>query len=163
MTIKDYKVLIMKHGSTNFLRLVIFVMGMGILALCIFALPSAWKGGSAEFPTASYAVFLIIIGMYATTVPFFIGLWHTLKLLGYIDQNKAFSDLSAQSIRNIKRCATVIAILYIGGVPLLFPIADADDAPGLIIVGTVIACAPVVVAVFASILEKLLQSVLDKK
>lgn len=153
----------MKRGSTNFLRLVLFLIGAGVLALCIFALPAMWKGGSEEFPTASRALFLIMIGLYATALPFFFALWQTLKLLSYIDQNKAFSDLSVTALRNIKYCAISIAVLYIGGVPLLLPIAQADDAPGLMLMGAVVACAPIVVAVFAAILQRLLQDAIDIK
>ncbi|NTU99054.1 DUF2975 domain-containing protein [Candidatus Falkowbacteria bacterium] len=153
----------MKRGSTNFLRFVILLMGTGVLALCIFALPEMWRGGSKEFPMASYAVFLIMIGLYATVIPFFVALWQTLKLLNYIDQNKAFSDLSVKALRSIKCCAIIIAVLYIGGVPLLFPIADADDAPGLIIIGMAIACAPIAIAVLAAILQRLLQDAIDMK
>ncbi len=153
----------MKKVSTNFLRCAIAVIGAGVLALCIFALPSMWKGASAEFPMASYSIFLIMIGLYITAVPFFIALWQTLKLLRLIDQNKAFSDLSVAVLKNIKYCAIAISVLYVGGVPLLFPIADADDAPGLLIIGAAIACAPIVVAVFSAVLQKLLQNAIDIK
>lgn len=151
----------MKGGSTHFLRFVIFLIGMVVLALCIFALPAMWKGGSEEFPMASNAVFLIMIGLYATAVPFFFALWQALKLLRYIDQNKAFSDLSMKALRNIKYSAVIISVLYIGGVPLLAPIAQADDAPGLMIMGMAITCAPITVAVFAAVLEKLFQNALN--
>ena len=134
-----------------------------MLALCIFALPSAWKGGSAEFPTASRSVFLIVIGLYVTAIPFFIALWQALKLLQLIDTNKAFSDLSVAALKKIKYCAIVIGVLYLGGVPLLFPIADADDAPGLVVIGFAIACVPIIVAVFAAVLQKLVQGVVDMK
>lgn len=153
----------MKLGSTHFLRLIILLLGTGVLALCIFALPAMWQGGSVEFPEASYAILLIMIGLYVTAVPFFIGIWQTFKLLRYIDQNKAFSELSVQALRNIKYCAAIIAILYVGGVPLLFPIAQADDAPGLILMGTGIACAPIAVTIFAAILQRLLQNAIDIK
>lgn len=153
----------MKRGSTHFLRFTLFLIGMGVLALCIFALPSLWKGGSEEFPMASNAVFAIVIGIYATTIPFFFALWQTVKLLRYIDQNKAFSDLSVKALRNIKYCVMIVAVLYIGFVPLLFPIAQADDAPGLIIVGVGIALAPITVTVFTAILQRLLQNAIDIK
>lgn len=153
----------MKRTSTNFLRFIIFLIGIGALALCIFALPGMWKGGSKEYPAASHAIFLIMIGLYTTAVPFFIALWQTLKLLHYIDQNKAFSDLSVKALRNIKYCATVISVLYITGAPLLLPIAEADDAPGLVVMGMAIACAPIAVAVFAAILQRLLQNAIDIK
>lgn len=154
---------LMKRGSTFFLRGAVVFMGLAVLALCIFGLPAMWKGGSEEFPQASRAIFLIVIGLYATAIPFFIALWQTLKLLRYIDRNEAFSDLSVKALRNIKRCAAVIAVLYVGGVPLLLPIAEADDAPGLILIGMAIACAPIVIAVFAAILQKLLQNAIDLK
>lgn len=153
----------MKQGSTYFLRAVIFALGLGVLALCVFALPHLWRVGSEEFPIASRALFLIMICLYLTAIPFFIALWQALKLLSYIDKNKAFSELSVKTLRNIKYCAIAISGLYSANVPLLYPIADADDAPGLIIIGAAIACAPVVIAVFAAVLERLLQSAIDLK
>lgn len=149
--------------STNFLRFALTLLGLIVLALCIFALPEAWRGGPAEFPAAGYAVLMIVCGLYATAIPFYIGLWHTFKLLNYIDKGTAFSEESVKTLRSIKHCAAVIAALYVGGVPLLFPIANADDAPGLIIFGAVIACGPIAVAVFAAVLQKLLQNAIDIK
>jgi len=152
-----------KQVSTNFLRLVLILMAAIVLALCIFALPEMWKGGSAEFPMASNSVLMIVIGLYITAVPFFVALWQTFKLLSYIDKNTAFSDLSVQALKNIKNCAIVVSVVYVLFVPLLFPIADADDAPGLIIFGMVIACAPISVAFFAAVLQKLLASAIEIK
>ncbi len=153
----------MKKQSTYFLRFILTILGLGVLAFCIFALPSMYSGASAEFPYASRAVFLIIVGLYMTAVPFYIALWHTFKLLNYIDNNTAFSEQSVKTLKKIKECAAIIAALYVGGVPLLFPIADADDAPGLMLIGAAIACAPIAVAVFASLLQKLLQNAIEIK
>ncbi len=152
-----------KRGSTHFLRLVILLIGLGVLALCIFALPSMWKGGSAEFPYAAQSVFLIIIGLYIAAIPFYVALWQSLKLLHYIDRNKAFSELSVKALKNIKHCAIGITVIFIAFVPLLFPIAELDDAPGLIIFGMGIAGIPMTIAVFAAILERLLKSAIDIK
>lgn len=153
----------MKNISTYFLRFMSFVFGLGVLALCIFALPSIWKGGSIEFPEASLAIYFIVIGLYVTAIPFFFGLWQVYKLLGYIDKDSIFSELSLGALRKIKYSAGVIALLYVGGVPLLLPIAEADDAPGLILIGMGIALIPVTVTVFSMILEKLLKQVVQMK
>jgi len=153
----------MKKSSTLILKTVIILIGTWVIALCIFALPSVWKGGSAEFPEVSIALLFIIFGLYLTTIPFFIALWQTLKLLRYIDTNQAFSDLSVKALKNIKCCAIIIGLLYMGGVPFLFPIADADDAPGAVVIGFAIAYVPFIVAVFAAVLEKLLQSAINMK
>lgn len=153
----------MKRGSTHFLRFVVVLLGAIVLALCVFALPGAWKGGSGEFPAASRAVLAIALGLYAAALPFFAALWQALKLLARIDAGTAFSDASVASLRTIKRCAVAISVIFIAFVPLLYPIADAEDAPGLILFGAVIACAPVAVAVFAALLERLLQDAIAMK
>jgi len=163
VTIYHYNNKFMKRASTTFLRATILLLGLGVLALAVFALPSMWKGGSEEFPTAGKAVLLIILGLYATLIPFFAGLWQTLKLLSYIDHNTAFSELSVKALKNIKYCAIAVAVIYLGFVPLLVPIAQADDAPGLILMGFGVAGAPIVVAVFAAVLQRLLQEAIDIK
>lgn len=153
----------LKHTSTHFLRFVVFILGTIVLLLCIFALPEVFTGGSQELPIVSYALYLIVLGFYATTIPFFIALWQTVKLLRYIDQNTAFSERSIAALRNIKYCAAIIAFFYVCGIPLLYPIAEFEDAPGLIVMGMIISCAPIAVAVFAAVLEKLLQNVVAMK
>jgi hypothetical protein len=152
-----------KKGSTFILKVTVVILGLAVLALGIFALPSIWKGGSAEFPGASRALFSIIILMYVTMIPFFMGLWQTLKLLHNIDTDQAFSNTSVAALRTIKRCAITITTLYMAIVPLLLPIAEADDAPGLILFGFALACAPLIIAIFAAVLEKLLQNAIDMK
>lgn len=153
----------MKYPSTLFLRAIIALLAGIVLALSIFALPNAWHGGSAEFPYASASVIFIVISLYATTIPFYIGLWQGLKLLRLIDKNAAFSASSVEALRTIKRCASLITLVFFTFVPALFPIAEVDDAPGLIIVGGLAACAPLTIAVFAAVLERLFQNAIDIK
>ncbi len=150
----------MKRGSTHFLRFTTFFFGMAVLAICIFGLPVIYREFAGQFPIPSL---VIIILLYATSVPFFIALWQTFKLLRYIDQNSAFSPSSVAALRNIKYCAIAMSLLYLACVPFLIPIADADDAPGLMLIGGVFACAPLVIAVFAAVLQRLLQNAIDIK
>ncbi len=137
----------------------VLVLGLIVLALCIFGLPSMWRGGAIEFPEASLAVQLIVIGLYATTIPFFISLWYVFKFLRYVNKDLATSSLAIKALHNIKYCAIIIGIMYMIGVPLLLPIAEADDAPGLLVIGFAIACIPFVVASFVEILQRLLKPV----
>ena len=153
----------MKRGSTHFLRFTTFLFGAIALVIGIFGLPNIYQGGSAEFPVASRAILVIVLILYVTIVPFFVALWETLKLLRYIDQNIAFSASSVRALRNIKYCAVAMFFLYLACVPFLFPIADTDDAPGLLLIGAALACSPLVIAVFAAVLERLLQNAIDIK
>lgn len=147
--------------ETLFLKIVVFLAGAPILALCLFGLPWLANDLADHFP--SYLLYPVLIGMYAAAIPFFFALYQALKLLSYIDANTAFSELSVTALRNIKRCAVAIGILYAASMPLWYLMADRDDAPGILVIGLVLTFAPVVIAVFAAVLEKLLKSAIDIK
>jgi hypothetical protein len=152
----------MKKASTHFLRAVIVFIGLIVLALCIFALPEAGRGMSAEFPMVMNLQYWVL-PLFAAAIPFFIALWQGLKLLGYIDHNKAFSDLSVRSLRKIKHLAVAVSICMYAAFPFMFQIAQADDAPGLVLIWGAIASVPIVIAVFAALLQKLLKNAIDIK
>ncbi len=139
--------------DTLFLKIVVFLIGIPVLALCIFWLPGF----------ANYLHYPILIGVYASAISFFFALYQALKLLSYIDKNKAFSELSVNALKYIKYCAITISIIYAVLAPFLFPIADADDAPGLVGIPIIIIFASSVIAVFAAVLQKLLKNAIDIK
>ncbi|MBI2410787.1 MAG: DUF2975 domain-containing protein [Candidatus Kerfeldbacteria bacterium] len=147
----------MKHGSTIILRGAVVLLGLVVLALCIFALPPAIIGGNFE----SYRP--IFIGMYLPAIPFFIALYQTLQLLSYIDNNTVFSELSVKGLRVIKYCALIISGLYSVGLPYIFYVADKDDAPGVIVIALVIIIASFVIATAAAVLQRLIQYAVDIK
>ena len=101
--------------------------------------------------------------MYVSAIPFYFALYQAFKLLSYIDKNKAFSELSVKALKNIKYCAITISSLYVVVMPLFYLIAELDDAPGLILIGMVIIFASMVIAVFAAVLQRLLQEAIDIK
>ena len=143
----------MKRCSTIFLKIAVILIGIPVLALCIFWLPGF----------ANYLPYPVLIGVYATAITFFFALYQALKLLSYIDKNKAFSELSVKALKYIKYCAITISIIYAVLIPFLFPIADADDAPGLVGFPIIIVFASIVIAVFAAVLQRLLQDAIDIK
>lgn len=157
------KKLSMKKGSTLFLKAVLVFIGLAVLVFCIFAVPTMGPGVNAEFPDLIYPGFVVSIIMYASAVPFFIALYNAFLLLTYIDKNIAFSELSIKALRNIKNSAVSMTIIYIGMLPLFFQIAEIDDAPGMVPIGTIFICAPLVIAVFSAVLEKLVKSAMEIK
>jgi len=147
----------MKRGSTIFLRGVVLLIGLIVLWLCIFALPpSIVQAGTEKYRP-------LFLGLYVTAVPFFVALYHTLKLLGLIDQNKAFSQHSVDTLGSIKYCAVIIGALFAVGMPYMYFVAHTDDAPGTLAFGLVIALASAAVAVFAAVLQRILQDAIDIK
>lgn len=143
--------------ETLFLRIAVFLIGLPVLALCIFLLLLIAKR------PAEYWLYPVLICAYLSAVPFFVALYQALKLLTYIDKNNAFSELSVRALKNIKYCAITISILCVVGMPFLYFMAEMDDAPGIIVLGLVIIFASAVIAVFAAVLQKLLKNAIDIK
>lgn len=150
-------ILLMKKGSTLFLKGVIYFIGLTVLAICVFVLPF----GIQTDVTGLYGP--ILLGLYIPAIPYFFALYQALQLLTYIDKNKAFSELSVNALKNIKYCAIAISALFAAGMPYIYYAAEKDDAPGVIAIGLVITFASVVIATFAAVLQKLVQNGLDLK
>jgi len=89
--------------------------------------------------------------------------YQAFQLLRYIDENKAFSELSVNALKMIKKCAVTISGLHILVLPLFYLFAEMDDAPGVIFVGLLVPFASLVIAVFAAVLQKLLRNAIDIK
>ncbi|MEK3933806.1 DUF2975 domain-containing protein [Sporosarcina sp. FSL W7-1349] len=147
----------MKQGSTLFLKLAVILMGIPVLALCIFLVPEIANFAAELYPDHGFLKYLVLIDLYAAVIPFYVALYQAFKLLVLIDKNSAFSDLSVAALKNIKYCGVAISLLYVAGLPLFYLIAEKDDAPGIIVIGMVIVFASMVIAVFAAVLQKLLQ------
>jgi len=148
-------------SSTIFLKIAVALIGIPVLALCILGLP--WLANNPVSPDYAHILYPILIGMYVSVIPFFVALYQAFKLLIYIDNNQAFSELSVKALKNIKFCAMTISGLYAVIMPFVFLVADLDDAPGLIIFGMVPIFASMVIAVFAAVLQKLLKNAIDIK
>lgn len=148
-------------GETLFLKAVVFLAGVPILALCIYGLPWIARDLADHFPAR--LLYPVLAGMYAAAIPFFLALYQTMKLLSYIDKNIAFSEISVTALKNIKYCAVAISVSYAASMPFWYFMADIDDAPGILVIGLVLMFAPLVIAVFAAVLEKLLKNAIDIK
>lgn len=149
--------------ETLFLKFVVVLMGLPVLALCIFVLPDIAEFFTELNPEFAYLQYPFLIGLYVSAIVFFGALYQTLKLLSYIDKNQAFSELSVEALKNIKYFAMTIGALYVVFMPLLFLMGERDDAPGIILIGMIIIFGCMVVAVFAAVLQKLLKNAIDIK
>ncbi|TCN20456.1 DUF2975 domain-containing protein [Mesobacillus foraminis] len=156
----------MKRSSTLFLRVAVIFIGIPVLALCLFLLPQIANEANEAAQRGSdvaYVVYGILMVMYVSAVPFYFALYQSFNLLSYIDKNLAFSVLSVRALKKIKNCALIISGLYLAALPMVFVLAQVDDAPGLALIGMVMIFAPLVIAVFAAVLQRLLQEAIEIK
>ncbi len=149
--------------ETIFLKLAVFLIGVPVLVLCIFGLPWIARDAAESSTKMAYVLYGILIVMYVSVIPFFVALYQAFRLLSYIDANKAFSNSSVKALKNIKNCATTISILYVLSMPLFYIVGEVDDAPGVILIGMICTFGPMIVAVFAAVLQKLLKNAIDIK
>src|SRR5215216_3753267 len=91
----------MNPGSILFLKAVLVLIGIGALALMLWEPHIEGRNAHATLfeiyfkdPFLAYA--------YFASIPFFVALYQVFKVLGYIEQNKAFSQATVKALRIIK-------------------------------------------------------------
>lgn len=149
--------------STLFLKSVLVVFGLAVLAFCVYFIPFLAQAPIKNVPQFTISFYPALAGLSLSALPFFFALFQAFLLLRLIDRNNAFSYESLHALRNIKFSAIAMSICYAFCLPMAFIFAELDDAPGLILISTAIACAPLIVATFAAVLQKLVQSAVDMK
>lgn len=151
----------MKHISTLFLKIAVILMGIPVFAFAIFGLP--WLMNHPMQPDYSHILYPAITIICLSVIPYSFALYQAFRLLIYIDKKTAFSTLSVKSLKNITYCAITISSLYVIMMPFMYLLAEKEDAPGLIIIGMIPIFASMVIAVFAAVLQKLLEEAISIK
>ena len=140
-----------------FLKSATVLLGLAVLSFFLLVIPD-------ETDMSNVGNLLpFLISMYISTIPFFIALFHTFKLLGYIDSKNAFSKLSMKALQYIKYSAVVFSAIYLIYLPFFFFLAQSDDAPGVAALGLIITLLPISIAIFTSLLQKVIHNQIDKK
>lgn len=99
--------------ETFVLKAVVFLLGLPVLALCIFIIPEIAAFLVELVPSLAYLQYPFMISLYASASIYFFALYQLLRLLGYIDRNLAFSDLTVLVLKNIKFFEAAIGGLFI--------------------------------------------------
>lgn len=120
-----------KRGSTTFLKVIIFLAGIAVLALCIW-LPEISVRDARVHPDTAYFLIPFLVCAYGFCIAFSVALYQAYKLLTYIEKNNAFSELSLKSLKIIKKCAFTVIFLILLGIVSLKVLAKVtgDDAAG---------------------------------
>lgn len=151
----------MKKGSTLFLKVVLVLMALGLLAGLVF-LPQT-EGRAQGLDLLSIYADPFIIYVYIASIPFFVGLYQAFKLLGFIEQDNVFSPISVKALRTIKYCALACLAFMIGAMVFIRLNAGNDDPAGFLALGAVVVFASAVIATAAGVFQNLLQKAVELK
>ncbi len=157
------KDILRKRASTLFLKASIVLIGIAVLGLCALLFPEIYLQLMKAPPGFELVIWPAIIGFFLTPIPFFFALIQAFRLLQFIDTNDAFSERSVGALSLIKYAGIVMSVLYTACMPFAYVFAELDDAPGVILVAAAVVVAPLIVATFAAVLQKLVRNALDMK
>jgi hypothetical protein len=143
----------MKRNSTFLLKVVSFVIVIPMVSLFILLLPWVISGLTEVIPVSNYIKYLGFIGLYGAIIPFCFGIYQIIKLFNYI-KNKVSSELYLETLKNIKYSSLTVSFLYVLGMPLLYLMADKDDAPGILLFGLIVFLVNCMSAIFSDVFEK---------
>ena len=155
------EVVCMKRGSTLFLQVVIVLIGSGALALMLWEPHLEGRNAHATlFEIYFNDPFLVYA--YAASIPFFVILYQTFKLLGYAGHNAVFSQAAVKKLRIIKYCAlALIGFVALAEIYIMFGISD--DRAGGVFMGVLITFGAIVIATTAAMFEGILQKAVQIK
>jgi cytochrome bd-type quinol oxidase subunit 2 len=152
----------MKRISTVFLQAVVVLIG--IIALGLLLWMPLTEGRATNLDLFHIYSDPLILYAYVASIAFFVALYKTFKLLGYIGQNRVFSSNSVKTLKNIKYCAIILAVLIVvAGVYIRLFHEKEDDPAGFIAICIVTTFVSIVFATAAAVFEKLLQNAIDMK
>jgi len=151
----------MKRSPNLFLRAVLVLIGIGALAFLLWEPRVEGRNANATlFEVYFKDPFLAYI--YVAAIPFFVGLYHAFKVLGYAGGDRTFSLAAVRSVRTIKFCAIAL-VCFVAGAEVIILSNESDDRAGGVMMGVAIAFASIVVATAMAILERTLQNAVDMK
>jgi len=151
----------MKKASTLFLKIVIGFIGIVVLVWLIW-FPQL-EGRAANLDLISIYLDPLILYTYIGSIPFFVALYQAIKLLGYVDGNKVFSQVSVDAVKKIKYCAMAfVGFILLGILYIRLSIVD-DDPAGVTALSIFITFATIIVATAAAVFQRLLQNAIDLK
>ncbi len=150
-----------KHHSTLFLKFIILLIGI-VYLLALIWFPQT-EGRAANLDLFHIYADPVILYMYVASLPFFTALYQAVKLLGYIEHNKVFSQAAVNTLRTIKFCFVASVGFMLLALPKIMIFGEQDDAPGVVLLGLLIILAASVVATAAGIFQTLLQSAVNLK
>lgn len=150
--------------STMFLQAVTVLMGIGALAFLLWE-PHLEGRNAHATPFEIYFEDPFLAYVYFGSIPFFVGLYQTIKVLGYAGQDKVFSQEAVNAVRTIKHCAFITAGAIVAADAFLMIAArnTHEDPAGAAMLGIIATLAAIVVGTAAALSERVLQSAVDLK
>ncbi|PTQ56232.1 MAG: hypothetical protein BSOLF_0572 [Candidatus Carbobacillus altaicus] len=151
----------MKNWMLNSLKISLVFIGLVILAISIFWLPNTANTLAKANPEYAYLKYPLLLGIYLTCIPFYIGVFNGYIILKLIEKDKAFTEYTNRSLTYIFYSSIGIILMYILGIVYL--IFNGAGQPGIVFIGVGIILMSFIIASAAGVLKALLVKVIEIK
>ncbi|MFC6463392.1 DUF2975 domain-containing protein [Marinilactibacillus sp. GCM10026970] len=138
---------------TIVLKITLGILAIGTIGFNFLVLPWVTNLLQITLPHMTILHPLTQGALIITGVCFLFMLAQSFKLIVHIDENEAFSVSTISCLKNIRNAASIMTGIYLLLLPIVYLVADRDDAPGLILVGLFFLFFSAVIVAFADVLN----------
>jgi hypothetical protein len=151
----------MKRSSALFLQAAMVLIGIGTLTLLLWE--PHLEGRNTHATTFEiYFKDPFLAYVYVGSTPFFVALYRAFGLFGHVRRNGAFSQVTVDALRAIKRCAIALIGFVAVAVVFIIMFGDKDDRPAGFFMCLLVILAAIVIAAAAAMFARKLQNALGR-
>lgn len=148
----------MKRIATLFLQAVVVLIGIGTLALMLWE-PNIEGRNVHSTLFEVYFKDPFLAYAYIASLSFFVALYQAFKILGYVRQNKTFSQATVKALRTIKYSSLALVGFIVAPVAYLFIVRPGDDIAGGVAIGLFLIFVSVIIATAAAMFERKVENI----
>lgn len=153
----------MNRVSTIFLQTVIVFIGISALAFMLWE-PHLEGRNVQATPFEIYFNDPFLAYAYMASTSFFVVLYQSFKVLGYVRENEVFSLATMKALRIIRYGAIALIVSVAGAEAYLLVVQHSkDDIAGGVAMGLVVMFVSLIVATVAAMFEQILRNAVDMK
>jgi hypothetical protein len=151
-----------KNSSIVLLQIITVIFGFAVLIFMLWEPTIEGRNvGSTLSQIYFHDSFLMIA--YAASSAFFVGLYQVFRALGFVRQNKTFSQATVKALRIIRYCAIILVSFVLAGEAYLMIVRPGDDIAGGVFMGLLLIFVFGTSAIIAKMFEKLVQNAVEIK
>lgn len=149
----------MRKNYVIFLKAVLILFGVGLLAFAVFLLPKFAEMAADYYTELRYLKLPGLIFVYCSAVPFYVALFQGVRICDSILQSDPFSRKNRKAFSIAGICALVVTLMYYAGtVTLVFLQVEHLI---IYIVGVLIGSCALIFALLCAVLDQLLAKAIE--
>lgn len=134
---------------------ILLLIGLSVFAGLLWFPPH--EGAAAGLDLVSIYLNPFIIYIYIAFIPFFFGIFQTIRFISLIERKKPSSLAAVNAIKNVKYCALTLIGFFVIALAWIRTMSGNDDPAGAMATGTFLIICSAIVAFVAHSFQKKLQ------